>query len=68
MITVFAIVAGLGTFIGLNIVLALIHGMACGASQFLNMLLRYSYLAWPIKVACWFGAAWMGITVFDALS
>lgn len=65
---VFAVTAGLATFIGLHFVLMIVYGMACGASQFLNMLLRFSYFAWPIKVACWFGIAWMGMSVFDALS
>lgn len=65
---VIAVFAGLATFIGLNVGLAFVYGMACGASQFLNMLLRFSYLAWPIKMACWFGAAWMGMTVFDTLN
>ena len=65
---VIAVTAGLATFIGLNLILILIYGMACSASQFLSMLLRFSYFAWPIKIACWFGIAWMGMSVFDALS
>ena len=68
MITLFAIVAGLGTFIGLNAALAFVYGVACGGSQFLNMLLRFSFLAWPIKLVCWFGTAWLGMSVFDALN
>lgn len=63
---VIAVLAGLGTFIGLNVVLAFAYGMACGASQFLNMLLRFSWLAWPIKIVCWFGTAWLGMSVFDS--
>lgn len=63
-----AVTAGLATFIGLNVILIFVYGLACGASQFLNMLLRFSYLAWPIKIACWFGMAWVGMSVFDALS
>jgi hypothetical protein len=63
-----AVLAGLGTFIGLNILLAFAFGLACGASQFLNMLLRFSWLAWPIKVVCWFATAWIGMSVFDAIA
>lgn len=65
---VIAVVAGLGTFVGVNLMLAFAYGMACAASPFLNMLLRFSVLAWPIKVACWFGTAWLGMSVFDAIS
>jgi hypothetical protein len=65
---VIAVLAGLATFIGVNIGLAFFYGMACGASKFLNMLLRFSFLAWPIKLMCWFGTAWLGMSIFDALS
>lgn len=63
-----AILAGLLTFIGLNIVLGMIYGIACSTSPFMHMLLRFSYLAWPIKIAAWFGAAWVGLSVWDALA
>lgn len=67
MTTIIAVLAGIGTFIGLNIVLAFTYGIACAASQFLTMLLRFSWLAWPIKIACYFGTAWAGMSVFDAV-
>lgn len=62
-----AIIAGLGTFIGANVLLATIHAIARGSSQFMNMLLGYSYFALPIKVVGWFAAAWAGMSVFDAM-
>ncbi|WIY51466.1 hypothetical protein O9Z70_08150 [Devosia sp. YIM 151766] len=63
-----AVIAGLGTMIGLNAVLAVAYGIACGSSQFLNMLLRFSYLAWPFKLVAWFGCAWAGLSVGEALA
>lgn len=62
------IVAGLATFIGLNVVAVFVYGVACASSQHLHALLRFSYLSWPIKVAVWFGCAWGGMSVWDALS
>jgi hypothetical protein len=62
------VVAGLATFIGLNVVAASVYGAACASSQHLLLLLRFSYLSWPIKVAVWFGCAWAGMSAWDALS
>lgn len=62
-----AVIAGLAAFIGINVVLAFAYGVACASSQALLVLLRFSYLAWPIKIACWFGAAWAGMSVWAAL-
>jgi hypothetical protein len=62
-----AVIAGIATFIGSNLVLAFAYGIACGTSQALHVLLRFSFLAWPIKIAAWFGAAWAGVSVWDAL-
>ena len=62
------VVAGLATFIGLNVIAALAYGMACASSQLLLVLLRFSYLSWPIKMAVWFGCAWAGMSVWEALS
>lgn len=62
------IVAGMATFIGLNVVAAFVYGMACASSQVLLVLLRYSYLSWPIKVFVWFGCAWAGMSVWELLS
>jgi hypothetical protein len=62
-----AALAGFGAFVGVNMVLGAVHGFACGASQFMNMLLRYSVLAMPIRVAGLVAAAWVGWAVFDSL-
>jgi hypothetical protein len=62
-----AALAGFGIFIVLNVVLALVYSIACGSSQFLNMVLRFSYLSLPIKLVCWFGAAWAGMSVWEAM-
>lgn len=62
-----AIVAGLGAFIGANVLLSLVYAIARGSSQFMNMLLGYSYFALPIKIIGWFVAAWLGRSAFDAM-
>jgi hypothetical protein len=62
-----AVIGGLATFIGVNLVLAFVHGAACALSQTLHVLLRFSPLAWPIKFVAWFGAAWAGLSVFEAM-
>lgn len=63
-----AVLAGLATFIGINVVLAFAYGVACASSQALLVLLRFSYFAWPIKMAAWFGAAWAGMSMWEALA
>lgn len=63
-----AVLAGLASFVGINVALAFAYGVACASSQALLVLLRFSYFEWPIKIACWFGAAWAGISVWDALA
>ncbi|WP_084412097.1 hypothetical protein [Fulvimarina manganoxydans] len=60
---VLAIIAGLGTFIGLNMVFGLVTALACGASQFMNVMLRFSYFALPIRMLGWFTSAWIAIDV-----
>lgn len=62
-----AALAGLGAFVGVNMVLGAVNGVACGASQFMNMILRYSVLAMPIRVAGLIAAVWVGWSVFDSL-
>lgn len=64
----FPVVAGLATFIGLNVVAAFAYGVACASSQLLLVLLRYTYLSWPIKMAAWFGCALAGMSVWEILS
>lgn len=63
-----AIIAGLATFIGLNVVAAFAYGVACANSQLLLVVLRFSYFSWPIKLAVWFGCAWAGMSVWEMLS
>lgn len=63
-----AVIAGLGTFIGLNAVLTVGYGIACGISQLLNALLRFSYVGWVIKCVAWFGCAWAGMSVWEAVA
>lgn len=62
-----ALLAGLATFISINVVLAFAYGLACASSQAMLVLLRFSYFAWPIKIACWFGAAWAGMSVWEGM-
>lgn len=62
-----AVLAGLAAFIGINVALAFAYGVACTSSQALLVLLRFSYFAWPIKIGCWFGAAWAGMSVWEAV-
>lgn len=63
-----AVIAGLATLIGLNVVSAFAYGFACAHSQFFHVLLRFSVLSWPIKMAVWFGCAWAGLSVWEALA
>jgi len=62
-----ALLAGLATFIGPNVVLAFAHGAACASRQALLAMLRFSPLAWPIKITAWFRAAWAGMSVFEGM-
>jgi len=62
-----AIVAGLGAFIGTNILLSIVYTIARGSSQLMNALLGYSYIGWAVKMVGWFAAAWVGMSVFDAM-
>lgn len=62
-----ALIAALGAFVAVNALFGAIHGFACGSSQFMNMLLRFSILAMPIRAACWFAAVWAGWSVFRSL-
>ena len=63
-----AVLAGVGTFIATNAVLGGLHAFACGASQAMYAMLRLSVFALPVRVVCWFVAAWIGWTVFDSVS
>lgn len=62
-----AVLAGLATLIGINAAMAFAYGFACASSQALQVLLRFSPLAWLIKIAVWFSAAWASLSVWDAL-
>ncbi|GEM_PF-2392307 len=63
-----AVITGLGTLIGLNVIAMTLYGIACGTSQFMTMLLRFSYFAWPIKLVTWFGCVWAALSVWEALA
>ena len=65
---VLAIIAGLGTFLLANVVLSIAYGIATGASQYLNAILRFSVFGLPIKVVGWFGATWLALSVFEAVA
>lgn len=64
----FPVFAGLATFIGLNVIAAFAYGVACASSQLLLVALRFLYFSLPIKIAAWFGCAWAGMSVWEALS
>lgn len=68
MTTFVAVLAGLGTMIGVNIGIGAVRAIACASSQFLNMLLRFSVLALPIRMVGWFAAAWVGLSVYAAIN
>ena len=57
---VLAIFAGIAAFICTNALFGALHGILCGSSQTMNMLLRFSVFALPIRLACWAVAAWVG--------
>lgn len=60
---VLAIFVGIAAYIVVNALFGALHGMLCGSSQFMNMLLRVSVFALPIRMACWAVAAWVGWSV-----
>jgi hypothetical protein len=60
---VLAVLAGIGTYIAVNAAFGVVHSILCTSSQFMNMLLRVSYFAFPIRAACWAVAAWAGWSV-----
>lgn len=62
-----AILAGLGAFILVNALLGAVYGLLCGSSQTMNAFLRFSVLAFPMRVTCWVVAAWAGWSAFAAL-
>ncbi|PSJ53132.1 hypothetical protein [Pseudaminobacter soli (ex Li et al. 2025)] len=64
---VLAILAGIGAYIAVNALFGGIHGFACGSSQAMNTLLRFSVFALPIRMACWCVAAWAGWSAFVAM-
>jgi hypothetical protein len=62
-----AVLAGIGAYIGVNVLLGAVHGFACGSSQIMNWLLRLSVFALPIRIVCWALAAWAGWRAFVAM-
>jgi hypothetical protein len=62
-----AALAGVAAFIGANAIFGAVHGLACGASQTMTVLLRFSPFASPIRMAGWFAAVWAGWSAFDAM-
>lgn len=64
---IFAVLAGIGAYIAVNALFGRIHGFACGSSQAMHTLLRFSVFALPIRIACWGVAAWAGWGVFVAM-
>jgi hypothetical protein len=63
-----SVLSGLATFIGLNLACMIAYYLACANSQLLLLILRFSPLAWPIRLLAWSGCAWAGLTVWDALA
>lgn len=68
MMTVLAVLSGLGAFIGVNVALAFVYGYACGASQMMHALLRFSFLSLPIKMVGWALAGYTGVAVYSAVA
>lgn len=62
-----AILAGIGAYIGVNALFGAAYSVLCGSSQFMNMLLRVSVFALPIRIASWAVAAWAGWRAFTAM-
>lgn len=63
-----AILAGLAAYIVANGLLGAVHGFLCGSSQSMSALLRFSPIAFPIRLACWALAAWTGWSAFAAVN
>ena len=59
--------AGLGTWLGRSVVLAFAQGYVRGMGGIGTVLLTYQPWKLIIRVGCWFGAAWAGLSVFDGM-
>lgn len=64
---VLAILTGIAAYICTQALFGIIYGLACGNSQTLLVLLRFSPFALPIRIACWAIAAWAGWGVGAAM-
>jgi len=70
-----ALLSGIGAFInarscelrGMNAAIGIARSIACSTSQFMLVLLRFSYFSLPIRMVGWFAASWAGLSAFDAM-
>jgi len=62
-----ALLSCFAAFIGTNAAIGLARAIACSMSQFMLVLLRFSYFSLPIRMAGWFAATWAGLSAFDAM-
>ncbi len=63
-----AILAGVTTYIVINALFGALYGLLCASSRTMLALLRFSWFSFPIRLACWGGAAWAGWTVGAAVT
>ncbi|WP_143078009.1 hypothetical protein [Devosia psychrophila] len=62
-----AVIAGLGTWLGLSLVAAVAQGIGRGMGNLGRLLFGLQPWKGVIQVVCWFAAAWAGFSVFDAM-
>jgi hypothetical protein len=62
-----ATLTGIAAYICTQALFGIIYGLACGNSQTLFVLLRFSPFALPIRIACWAVAACAGWGVGAAM-
>lgn len=66
--TVFiAALVALVAFAGANIAMWFVLSLGRGSSPAINALVDYSWAGWIIKGIGWFGCAWLGMSVFQAM-
>ncbi|PWE56224.1 hypothetical protein DEM27_12420 [Metarhizobium album] len=63
-----ALLSGIGAFIGTNSAIGIARAIASSMSQFMLVLLRFSYFSLPIRMVGWFAATWAGLSAYDAMS
>ncbi|MHA6730004.1 hypothetical protein [Devosia sp. A369] len=68
MTTFIAVIAGLGTWLGLSLVFAFAQGYLRGMGNLGRLLLSLQPYKIIVQVICWFAAVWAGLSIFTSLN